>query len=62
MLEITWSEISSYSLYLDILSVQSINVYYCKTYKRGRCLGRKARKQRREEKKGGRGRKKETHR
>lgn len=41
MLEITWSEISLYSLYLEILSVHGISVYYCKTYKKGRCLGRK---------------------
>lgn len=54
MLEITWSEISLYSLYLEILSVHSINVFYCKTYKRGRCLGKKGGRQ---ESKGGKGKK-----
>lgn len=60
MLEITWSEISLYSLYLEILSVHGINVFCCKTYKRGRCLGqreegKKAKKERRE----GKGRRRE---
>lgn len=39
------------SFYLEMLSVHSISVYYCKSYKRGRCLskeeGRQERKERR---------------
>lgn len=43
MLAVTWREISFRSLYLEILS--SVSMYYCKSFTRGRCLGkREARK------------------